>query len=187
MWPFRRKTKGRQSWQCAECGRSHSDLPTSFSWELPYEYFLLNEQEKATFVEISDSLCHIADDRHFVRCNLSLPIQGTSQELLLGIWIGVSKTNFYRLQEFWADESAQPDPPPLFGVISGVLPGVDPDRTLWTEIRLEVRRNGLVPAIHVDDPANPLFPMQQSGISQEYLHAFVRELMPDVAARFGLT
>jgi hypothetical protein len=185
MWPFKPK-EDAPSWRCATCGKGHPGLPTSFSWERPYDFFLLEEAERSSFVRISDSLSHIADDRHFVRCNLTLPVIGSEQELLLGIWVGISKHNFDTLRDFWAREAAYPDPPPLYGVVSGVLPGVDPDRTLWSEVRLNIRRGGLVPALQVEDEANPLYALQHSGITAEYLHSFVKELMPGVAAQFGL-
>ncbi|MGE0640113.1 MAG: DUF2199 domain-containing protein [Thermoanaerobaculia bacterium] len=174
-----------KTWQCSVCGGKHDSFPLSYSWGRPYDYFTLPPEQRAKFVALDGDSCHIEDELHYLRANLELRVIGTDETLLLGVWIGVSKENFYRYREFLANEATEPDPPSLPGAFSGVLPGFDPDELLWSEVRLRIRRGGLVPSVEIDDPDHPLFEARASGVSQEYCHRFVRELRPELAGEFG--
>jgi hypothetical protein len=173
-------------WQCATCGKVHGELPRSFSWSRPYDYFAASEEDRASLVCVSDDLCHIGDQLHFLRCTLSLPVRDHGTTLIFGLWVGVDKTNFYRYVHYLRYEDSEPDPPPLHGALSAALPGVDPDGVLWSEVLVHVQRDNRVPEVQIVDSANPLFDLQQSGVTADYWHSVVRELHPDVAAQLGI-
>ena len=126
-------------WQCSFCGQTHETLPTSFSWDKPLDYFSASTADQAKFVKLDQDFCHIDDEKHFLRCTLEIPIQELEEKLVFGVWIGVSKRNFYRYREYLAEEENEPNPPPFFGVLCGVLPKFDGDDVLWSQVRVQIR------------------------------------------------
>ena len=174
------------SWRCSVCGRDHDELPNSLSWGKPYDYFAASDDEKQGFVALDDDRCHLNDERHFLRCTLELPILDTHETLVLGVWIGVSKTNFYQYAEFLVNKTNEPDPPLLYGVLCGVLPGFTEEELLWTEVMIRIRRDGLVPEVVIADPKHALYRAYNHGVSHEYWHLMLRELQPEVARQYGL-
>lgn len=165
-------------YQCGHCGKEHGDLPRFFEWKLPADYFDLDEKGKSTFVQVNDHMCHIADEKHFIKCELAVPIIG-EPEYMLGFitWAGVSPDNFYMYKQFRENEDAEPDPPELLpGFLCGLIPGYDD--ALWDPIWFAVLRGDPIPYIKITDPESMLFKLANEGGTRDYWHEVVQKLMP---------
>ena len=90
------------------------------------------------------------------------------------------------LGESLANERAEPDLPPIYGALCGVLPDYSSEEVLWSEIRIHIRRGGLIPSVEIHDSSHPLYSLQQEGATLEYWHQVVGSLMPELAARYGI-
>ena len=120
-----------------------------------------------------------------MRCTLDLPISGTDEKLVLSVWIGVSKTNFYRYAEVLGNKPALLQAPPLYGAFCGVLPGFTEEQLLWTEVVIRLRP-GMVPSVEIVDPKHALYRAYNDGVSREYWHFLLRELQPEIAREYDL-
>ncbi len=88
-------------YKCATCGKSHESLPLSFAADSPDMYANMNRDERdARSVRGSDQ--YIIDQNwFFVRGCLEIPIIGSSDVFLWGLWASVREQVFDEISECW--------------------------------------------------------------------------------------
>jgi hypothetical protein len=84
------------SFKCARCGQVHEGSP-SFAFRAPDPYIGLSESQKAETAQLSEDLCvitHAEGADRFVRGILEVPIHGTNEPFLWGVWVSLSEKSF---------------------------------------------------------------------------------------------
>ncbi|MEP2783144.1 MAG: DUF2199 domain-containing protein [Pseudoruegeria sp.] len=106
--------KSEFRYRCRECGRFHSGSP-SFSVRYPCYFFDVPEEDRDERIRITDDICLIepsSDDVdgsmiYCIRVNLVIPIKGSNDPFLWGIWVTQSKESFEEyIATFGEDQSA---------------------------------------------------------------------------------
>jgi hypothetical protein len=161
-------------WKCASCGVAHDKLPASVEWQKPYDYFAASPEEQESFVRVSEDLCHLGDERHFLRVELTLPVVDHQEPLILRVWAGVGGQNFWRYAEFLENVADEPDPPRLPAFFCGVVHGFAENELLWSKIWLHVRRGNL-PEVCVDSD-HILAAALQNGVSVAFAESIIGSL-----------
>ena len=156
--------KRKFSFKCACCGEIHEGGP-SFSADEPPLLSQIPEEEREDRIRINSDLCVIDDEEFWIRATLSVPISGTDDDFLWGVWVTQSKESFDRYMETYeSDQSGDGS----FGWLVVSMPGYAaadgplvslPVDVFWGPERPEVR-------IH-DDQEHPLAFDQREGISWE--------------------
>lgn len=150
------------SYRCSCCGKLCEGGP-SFASDEPVQAFAVPEEEKAKRVRLNSDLCVLDDEHYFIRATLDVPIIGSDDTFLWGVWVSQSKENFDRyVKTFDEDQSGDGS----FGWLTVTMRGytkkgeamvILPTNVHWGAERPEVR-------IH-DDQDHPLAVDQREGIS----------------------
>lgn len=162
--------------RCATCGEIHEGLP-DLAFDAPFYYSGIPQEERATRTLLSRDLCVIDDEDCFVRGNLEIPIQGSTDAFAWGVWVTLSRTNFERYVEFF-EKDPPPGEGPYFGWLSNRIPEY-PD-TLNLKTLVHLRPGGRRPSIQLEPTDHPLAVHQREGVVLEDLLATIADhLHPD--------
>ncbi|RSD13870.1 DUF2199 domain-containing protein [Amycolatopsis eburnea] len=142
---------------CTSCGEHHEELPFAYSAPAPAFW-----QDAPTDV-LEPERCVISGEHYFLRGRLVLPVRDADQDFEWGVWVSVSKDNFFRAEELW-DDPKRTDEPPYFGWLATELPGYEPG-TLNLKTNLHTRPPGERPLIEVEPTGHPLAVEQRDGIT----------------------
>ena len=152
-------------WTCTCCNQEFDSLPLDYGFQAPDYWVGLSEEEKKRLGRLTSDICTIKheDGRHiFIRGCLEIPIIGSDEQLVWGIWVSVSEQSFARILDLW-DLRVRKDEPPRFGWLCNSIRGYPETLHLATNIRL--RNDGIRPAIELHRSEHPLFLEQQNGIA----------------------
>jgi hypothetical protein len=83
------------SWTCSTCGEVHDELPLSFAADYPDNYANLDRDQRDSRAIIGSGQCVIDQKEFYIRGCLEIPIQGSDQIFLWGLWALL-----------WADKTA---------------------------------------------------------------------------------
>lgn len=148
--------------KCPTCDKWHEELP-DVGYDRPAYANGVPESEQQTRLFLTSDLCVIDDKDYFVRCVLPLPIRGTDEQFMWGVWSSLSKQNFLRYQASYDDNMS--DWEPMFGYLSNRLPGY-PD-TLSLKLSIQPQEQGARPIASLDPTDHPLAIEQRDGIALE--------------------
>ncbi len=104
---------------CAHCGERHEGVPFSYGTPAP-DYWsdqLASDPESM----LSDDLCVIRGEHHFVRTRLVIPVHDAEQDFEWGIWASLSTASFARMIALWETPGRESEPS-CFGWFSTELP-----------------------------------------------------------------
>lgn len=151
------------AFKCKTCGETHEGSP-SFSFDAPWHYSCLSEEDKAKAM-LSSDLCVIGHDEgtdRFIRVVLEIPILSIEEPFMWGVWVSLSEQNFERYLETWEapDESDS-----YFGWFCNRLPYY-PD-TVNLKTMVHPRSGGRRPYLVLDRDGHPLAEHLHGGISVE--------------------
>jgi hypothetical protein len=152
------------AWTCGCCGRSFNTLPMAYAVTAPPNWNGLPEAERATRAELTDDLCTIDDTEHYIRGCLEIPVSDSSESLVWGVWVSVSKESFEYILDRWTADIAE-DEPPRFGWLCTWLNGYPEPREIRCHVFL--RSGDLRPRIVLEPTDYPLAVEQQQGITFE--------------------
>lgn len=108
-----------------------------------------------------------------------MPIKGTDDTFMWGVWVTLSETNFKR---YWDLFDVDPPPPgegPYFGWLSNRLPSYPDTLNLKTHVHLRAGRQR--PSIVLDPTDHPLAVHQRDGISLPELLTIIGDPWHDQA------
>jgi hypothetical protein len=105
------------AWTCRTCGATHTGTPDSFSYEAPWPWYSIPEPQRAARGFLTEDYCAIEDEDFFVRGCLEVPILGRDSPLLWGVWVSLSRENFFRERSL-AEDPRMTAEPPYFGWLS---------------------------------------------------------------------
>jgi len=156
-------------WTCGCCGKQFDSLPLDWACKAPDHWFQISEEERAKG-KLDSDVCRIDGVGIFVRGCLEIPIQGTGEKFIYGVWVSVSQESFERIVELWTAEDVG-DEPPFFGWLCNQVPGYPP--TLELKTNLHLRSNNLRPSIELEPTDHPLAVEQREGTTMARVEEFV--------------
>src|SRR5688572_19165597 len=86
------------TFHCNRCGEEHTGIPT-FGFSYPIDYMDVPEPERAERTFLTDDLCVVDDERFFVRGCLEIPVHGSEQPFVWGLWVRIAEEDFFRFQD----------------------------------------------------------------------------------------
>ncbi|MBE1162455.1 DUF2199 domain-containing protein [Dyella acidiphila] len=162
------------TYTCSCCGETHAGSP-SFGYKAPHYYDLLSDEDKTQTAELDDDICVIGTDEQcdrFVRAILEVPILGSVEPFLWGVWVSLSEASFKRYLMTW-DEPDESDS--YFGWFSNRLPHYPDTLNLKTSVR--PRKGGLRPCLVLEQSDHPLAMHFHQGLSAEEAQQIAERVM----------
>jgi hypothetical protein len=115
-------------------------------------------------VFLTSDTCVIDDEHFFVRGCLEIPVHGSDDPFVWGVWVSLSEPNFFRFQEL-LDVELRSQHGPFFGWLCSP-PRPYPD-SLHLKTQVHLRDRGSRPSIVLEPTEHPLAIEQREGISSE--------------------
>ena len=162
------------SWVCACCGETHSSVPLSFAVDYPDVYANMTEEERAEHAEASFDQCVIDDGTLAIRGLVEIPIHGTSERFLWGVWARVHHDDFTQIHDSWEEKGREGTRGPFKRRMVNRLP-LYPD-TLNLKLTIKIQPLGSRPLFFLDEE-HPLATQQRDGMSLEQARAIASQLM----------
>ncbi len=160
-----------ETWKCSRCGEVHSTIP-GYSFAAPWPWYTTPESERSTSV-LTDNECILLGEDYFVRGCIEIPVAGQNDPFIWGVWVSLSRDNFYRQQSLRKDPKRIEEPPYLGRLSSRIQ--VYPD-TLLLKARVHSRSVGLAPFLELQPTNHPLAVEQRNGIDLDRVQE-ISELM----------
>ena len=120
---------------CPQCGEEHNTIDMEAVFGMPDDYFNLDENERYNRGKISSDFCQL-DERYFVRSVIPVPVTDRINDYCWGVWIELSKDDFFKAFDTWDDEDVSRIPK-LKGKLANDLPEYDNTLKLEGEIELK--------------------------------------------------
>jgi hypothetical protein len=168
--------KKRFSYTCSCCGKTYDEMPLCFGGEFPDYYFSVPPEERATRIELTESLCVIDQEHFFHRGRITIPITDHNEDLLFNVWTSISNDNFNLRNSMW-DDPERVHNNPYFGWLQTLVPTYGNTLSLKTVAREQ--EIGLIPSIEVIEEDHPLTIDQKNGISFEMAVKKVDAILKD--------
>lgn len=147
---------------CSCCGKYHKELPMSYGDPAPVYYYSVPSEERYKRFELDDDLCIMDNEHFFIRGCIEIPIIGTDDHLIWGVWVSLSEANFDKTKEFWDHQELLE---PMFGWLSTALPCY-PD-TVNLKAFVHPRPDGIRPYIELEPTDHPLAVELRDGVTIE--------------------
>lgn len=151
-------------WKCSCCGEVHDSIPNSFAFDEPIYWGNRRRFFAPKGCWINKDYCVIDSKGFYIRATLEIPILGSEDIFVFGVWSSLSQINFERERKL-AKKKARLQEPPYFGWFSNRI-WQYPD-TLNLKCNVISREPGLRPCIELQPTDHPLAIEQRSGISRE--------------------
>lgn len=153
------------SFKCAACGKVHKGLPLSFAAECPDMYATMSRDERdARCVRGSDQ--YIIDQQwFFVRACLEIPITGSTNPFLWGLWVSVREDVFDEIADCWELKGREKSHGPFKGRLANSLAVYPETLNLKTEIVLQPL--GTRPLLFIEEKDHTLAVEQSKGIDMQ--------------------
>jgi len=149
--------------KCRSCDEWHEGMPT-FASEAPLYFYGIPEDERARRCDMTSDTCVIDGKLFFVRGCIEIPVDGTSEPFIWGVWVSLSAQSY---DDFVAclDAGRRAHIGPFFGWLSAELALYPSTENLKTRVHL--RDNGIRPYIELEPTNHPLAIEQREGITSD--------------------
>ena len=161
------------AWTCRCCGKQFDTLPLDWCWEAPFHWPAEPSRELGD--KLDDHFCAVGEHR-FVRGCLEIPIVGTNDLLVFGVWGSLSQTSFERVVSTWSSDDGEGES--FFSWFSNRLPETLYPDTLSLQCRVHLRGRTTRPRIELAPTDHPLAVEQRHGISIDRVIEIATALMP---------
>ena len=162
-----------EGYTCNCCGEYQEELPTSYGSAAPVYYFSAEPEERDERFELGEELCSMDNEHFFIRGCIEIPIIGTDEHLIWGVWVSLSKVNFNKVKENWNDQELLE---PMFGWLSTDVPCY-PD-TVNLKALVHPRKDGVRPYVELEPTDHPLAVELQNGVTIERVKEIAEQLCP---------
>ncbi|WP_316571725.1 DUF2199 domain-containing protein [Neobacillus sp. YIM B06451] len=149
-----------EGYTCSCCGQYHEELPRSYGNPAPVYYYYFGPEEREDKFELDDDLCVMEKEHFFIRGCIEVPILGTDEHLIWGVWVSLSEANFNRVKEYWDKQELLEL---MFGWLSTEL-SIYPD-TVNLKAMIHFRPDGIRPFIELEPTDHPLAVEFRNGIT----------------------
>lgn len=153
-------------WTCGCCGKEHEGLLEGYGYDAPFYWGDRDRLQPPPGCLLNQDYCTIDDEFFFIRGCIEIPIVGSTNPSIWGVWSSLSKLNFEREIKL-AEKQERIDEPPYFGWLSTRLK-IYPD-TLSLKCNVVSRVPGERPLIQLEPSDHPLSIDQHRGITSERL------------------
>jgi hypothetical protein len=89
------------TWKCSVCGNVHENVPISFAADFPDMYANMDRDLRDTRAVIGSDQCIIDQKWFFIRGCLEVPIIGSQDPFLWGLWASVREGVFDQISDYW--------------------------------------------------------------------------------------
>lgn len=152
-----------EDYKCRTCGKVHEDLPTSFAAEFPDMYANLNRDQRDARAVIGSDQCIIDQTWFFLRGCLEIPIVGSQNPFLWGLWASVREKVFDEIEECWELEGRETRGP-FKGRLANSL--AEYPETLNLKLKIVIQPVGTRPLFTLEEGEHQLAIEQATGISR---------------------
>jgi hypothetical protein len=164
------------TWTCSCCGKKQQGLPLAWHFGPPYYFASVPRSERKRRTKLTDDIC-IADEHHFIRGLVELPIVGQSESLVYNVWVSLSADSMQRTQEIWNKRGRESEPP-FFGWFNSLLPLSLYPSTLSLKAHVHTGPVGNAPLIELEPTDDPLAVEQRTGITIDRLIEISEAILP---------
>lgn len=152
----------RMRYRCPSCTETHEGFP-ALAYSLPDPIYHLTEEEREARAVISTDLCILDDARYFIRCVLSVPVEGYVEDFEYGPWVEVSGDDFSRYS-VWFNLGVSPGWRTIKGRIANAFPEMDTTTLGLTCTVILPDDDDQRPQVEVNDATHLLFDEQHNGM-----------------------
>jgi hypothetical protein len=149
---------------CSCCGKEHHEVPLSFAAEFPDPCARLSAEERDVRAVVGSDQCVIDHEEFYVRGCLEIPIQGSDEVFLWGVWAKIKESVYDEISDHWDIEGRERKIGPYKGLLANSLALYA--ETLNLHLKINIMRLGVRPRFHVEDGQHPLAKEQNLGISE---------------------
>ena len=147
---------------CTHCKEWHTGLPLDWAYDAPHYWEQIPKAERDSRGHLNPDFCSIDEKDFFVRGLIEIPIIGSKERFMWGVWVSLSEQNFYRTIELW-DSPKRIEEPPYFGWLSNNI-DVYPN-TLRLKTNVFTKHVDWRPFIELQPSDHPLAVEQRTGIT----------------------
>jgi hypothetical protein len=158
---------------CATCGQWHAGLPLDWGFNEPIYWHQIPAGERSRRGHLSADFCDIDGSDFFVRGVIAIPIIGSKDVFMWGVWVTLSQPHFERMQKLWNDPQIVEEPP-YFGWLSNKIP-IYPD-TLNLKTNISSKDVKDRPTITLEPTDHPLAVEQRNGITYERVEQIAAQM-----------
>ncbi|MCB1528600.1 MAG: DUF2199 domain-containing protein [Hyphomicrobiaceae bacterium] len=152
----------RMRYRCPSCTETHEGFP-ALAYSLPDPIFHLTPEEREARTVVSTDLCILDDARYFIRCVLSVPVEGYVEDFEYGPWVEVGADDFSRYS-VWFNLGVSPGWQSVKGRIANAFPEME-QTTLGLECTVILPDDDdQRPFVQVHDIGHPLYDEQLNGM-----------------------
>lgn len=155
------------TFQCAECGETHDELP-DIGYKWPDTYFGIPEDEREARIVGNSDTCAVDDEHFFIRGVLLIPVHGQDEQFGLGLWISQSRENF----ESYLENNDTDQIGPFFGWLSNAVPFYEED-TWALKAKAHFQGDGQRPLIQLAPCDQQIYKDVSNGISLQQAWSYV--------------
>jgi hypothetical protein len=154
-----------ENYKCATCGQVHGGLPMSFAAEFPDLYANMSREQRDARAVIGSDQCIIDQEWFFVRGCLEIPIIGSDEVFLWGLWASVREEVFDEISECWELVGREKSRGPFKGRLGNSL--AEYPETLNLKLRIALQPLGARPVRVIEEADHLLAIEQSSGITYD--------------------
>jgi len=147
--------------ECRTCGEIHRGLP-AWHFDAPIQVLAIPPAERATRVELREDECVIDEKEFYVKGLLEIPIEGSPDPFVWGVWLSVSAESYRRFATLFDDTRRAADEQ-FFGWLCNDLPNYPKTQLLKT--MLHTRSYPMRPWVELEPTNHPLTIDQREGLT----------------------
>lgn len=147
---------------CAICGDEHVGTP-AIGFAFPIQLMDIPADQRKQRVDLDGDTCAIDAARFFVRGCLEVPVRGSREPFVWGVWVRVSRSSFRQFQRP-SSVANRANHRPFAGRLASP-PRPYPD-SLNLKARVHLREQGMRALIELEPCGHPLAIEQRTGITR---------------------
>jgi hypothetical protein len=163
------------TYKCATCGEQHNEVPLSFGADFPDMYANMKREERDVRAVIGSDQCIIDRQWFFLRGCLEIPIIGSDEVFLWGLWVSLREADFDEISDSWEEAGREKLHGPFNGRLANSFTVYSPTLNLKTQIIIQPV--GARPLFVIEEQDHPLAMEQASGITRDRVTELVSLLM----------
>src|SRR6185437_900585 len=159
------RTMHNSSFRCSSCGQEHAGLPLSFAADYPDPYANLSAEARELRAIAGSYQCIIDQQEFYIRGCLEIPVIGTGEVFMWGLWARISEAAFEEISDHWESQGREAMIGPYKGRLANSL-SIYPD-TLNQRLEVRISPVGSRPLFILEEAGNALCIEQRAGLNPQ--------------------